>query len=322
MHEFSIWGRRAACLTGLLLALAAPARSALNNSTVVNVFTAHPIHFSDASRYNTAGVSGEEGGCIIRRDVELPAWSGPVQITARVVVYSTLLEGGDGDPWDRAGSVLLDIPGMAPIELLKFITGFGGRSDLRQDVSDLAPLLSGKRSLRAFDDTWVSPAWKLSFELICRPVTAPANPDWADGIFYNTGMTATQVGPEKPVVAVNIPPTTSQVTLTWYASGHCTDGTDAGGTGYWQISSFITGLGDISSWCASRIVLNGEEKKLLPIRTSTPLRIDLVDDSRLPVFAAAACIQVASALILLAGEPSEYAPSPWSAETRIQREIQ
>ncbi|HNW60915.1 MAG TPA: peptide-N-glycosidase F-related protein [bacterium] len=384
MHKFSLWGRRAARCTGLLLALAAPAHSAQNDSTVVSVFSDHPIHFGEASRYDTAEVVGEEGGRIIRRDVDLPVASGPVQIIAHVVVYSTLQEGGDGDPWDRAGTVLLDIPGMAPIELLKFITGFGGRSDLHQDVSDLAPLLSGKRTLRAFVDTWVSPAWKLSFELIYRPVIAPANPDWADGIYYNTGMTATQVGPDKPAVAVNIPPTASQVTLTWYTSGHCTDGTDAdefvskdnvisvdgvevyrykpwrsdcksfrsrnprsgrwgttwssdysrsgwcpgdivypvrldlssqlapgphqlrcavenirpadaSGTGYWRISSYLTGQGDIRNWRASRITLSGEGKKLLPVKNSTPLRIDLVDDSGLPVFAAAARIQVASA---------------------------
>ena len=64
-----------------------------------------------------------------------------------MLVFSTLQEGTDGDPWDRAGAVMLTIPGMEKIELLKFITGFGGRSDLRQVAfhggggTDFTPLL-------------------------------------------------------------------------------------------------------------------------------------------------------------------------------------
>ncbi len=384
MHQLCTSGRLAALSILLLLAPGNQGLHARTDSTVVSVFSAHPIHFGEASRYDTAEVFGEEGGRIIRREVDLPTFAGPVRIFAHVVVFSTLQEGAEGDPWDRAGTVLLDIPGMAPIELLKFITGFGGRSDLRQEISDLAPLLSGRRTLRGFVDTWVSPAWKLSCELIYLPVTAPANPDWANGIYYNTGMTATQVGPDKPAVAVNLPPTASQVTLTWYTSGHCTDGTDAdefvskdnvisvdgvevyryqpwrsdcnsfrsrnprsgrwgttwssdysrsgwcpgdivypvrldlsssltpgphslrcavenirpadaSGTGYWRVSAYLTGLGDLRSWHANRIALSGEEKKILPVRSSTPLRIDLVDDSGLAVFAAAARIQLAAA---------------------------
>lgn len=102
-----------------------------------------------------------------------------------MLVFSTLQEGTDGDPWDRAGAVMLTIPGMENIELLKFITGFGGRSDLRQDVSDLASLLSGRRTIRGFVDTWVSPAWKITFDLIYKPVTAPVNPAWANGVYHN-----------------------------------------------------------------------------------------------------------------------------------------
>lgn len=371
------------CLLAALALLPAAHPLFAQDSTVVRIFDAHPIHFGEAARYDAGGVYGEEGGRIIRRELDLPAFSGPVRITARVLVYSTLQEGGDGDPWDRAGAVMLSIPGMEHIELLKFITGFGGRSDLRQDVSDLAPLLSGRRTIRGFVDTWVSPGWKLTFDLIYTPISAPANPAWANGVYHNWGMTTPQVGPDKPSVKVNIPPAASQVWLTYYTSGHCTDGTDAdefvskdnvisvdgvelyrykpwrsdcknfrtrnprsgrwgntwssdysrsgwcpgdivyplrldlsaaltpgphtiryavenirpadaSGTGYWRVSSYLSGAGDVASWRPNRIAIGFESGKIHPVGTPGPVRIDLVDDSGLPVFVAAAEIRISA----------------------------
>ncbi len=369
------------CLLAALFSFPDGAMLRAQDSTVVRIFDAHPIHFGESAKYDTGSIFGEEGGRIIRRELDLPAFSGPVQITARVLVFSTLQEGTDGDPWDRAGAVMLTIPGMENIELLKFITGFGGRSDLRQDVSDLASLLSGRRTIRGFVDTWVSPAWKITFDLIYKPVTAPANPAWANGVYHNWGMTAAQVSPDKPGIAVNIPPAAERVWLTYYTSGHCTDGTDAdefvskdnvisidgvevyrykpwrsdcknfrtrnprsgrwgntwssdlsrsgwcpgdivyplrldlsaaltpgphtlrcavenirpadaSGTGYWRVSSYLSGNGQVSSWRADRIALSFESGKIHPAGTATPVRIDLVDDSGLPVFVAAADIRV------------------------------
>lgn len=362
---------------------AATALQAQGDSTIVKIFDQNMIHFGSGSQFDTPDVKGEDSGRIIRRDIELPAYSGPVQITAHLLVYSTLQESGSGDPWDRAGSVFLSVPGMEHIELLKFITGFGGRSDLRQDVSDLAPLLAGMRTIRGFVDTWVSPGWKMSFELIYKPLPAGTNPQWAYGAYYNWGMTTPQVGPDKPKVAVNIPPEASQVWLTYYTSGHCTDGSgadefvskdnvisidgvqvyryqpwrsdcknfrsrnpnsgrwgatwssdlsrsgwcpgdivypvrldlssqltpgahdiryavenirpaDASGTGYWRVSSYLTGQGNLGLYKANRFTLSFAADKMHAVRTTTPVRIDLVDDTGLPVFMAAATIEIAA----------------------------
>ncbi len=202
--------------------------SALMDSTVVRIFDDQMIHFGDAASYETADIKAEEGGRIIRRKIRLPSFSQPMRIKARLLIYSTIQPGGSGgDPWDRAGSVLLSTPGMAHIELLKFITGFGGRSELYEDVTSLSPLLQDSVVIRGFVDTWVSPAWKMTFDLIFKPDTTLQPATWANGIYYTWGMTAPDVTNDSPSVRINIPPRGERVVLNYFTSGHCTDGSGA-----------------------------------------------------------------------------------------------
>lgn len=193
-----------------------------SDSTVVQVFKTNFIHFGDPAKYETETVKAEESGRVIRRTLELPQFAEPVQITAHLIIQSTIdgCNSATGDPWDRAGTVMVSPPGMANIELLKFITGFGGRSDLRQDVSHLAPLLQGTATIKGFVDTWVSPGWRMDFELIYKKVTEPVNPSWNHGIFYHQDVKRDNVTVTEPTVEVNIPPGRERTILTWFTSGH------------------------------------------------------------------------------------------------------
>ena len=109
------------------------------------------------------------------------------------------------DRWDRAGWIRLVKPGMAPVELARFMTAYGGAITHEVDVTRLAPLLTGHCEFEVFIDTWVSPAWKVDAELVFTADTVgEVNPPaWALGaLFPDGGLTA-----EKPSVTaeVNIP---------------------------------------------------------------------------------------------------------------------
>ena len=67
------------------------------------------------------------------------------------------------DKWDRAGSIRLITEGQPDLEIVKFVTAYGGQTDWSVDVSALAPLLRGPVEMAAFIDTWVSPAWRVDF---------------------------------------------------------------------------------------------------------------------------------------------------------------
>src|SRR5262245_1640610 len=130
-----------------------------------------------------------KNGQIIEAEVELPA--APVnQRDARRIVVSVdiepaiITEGGKrrpADPWTRLGKVTCVLPaatdGTKPkpgaeqhpdiqeLELVRFITSFGGPGTFSQDVTSLAPLLQGKVKIRAFIGTITSPAWKVTVTL-------------------------------------------------------------------------------------------------------------------------------------------------------------
>jgi hypothetical protein len=90
---------------------------------------------------------------------------GAARIVLTVTVLPRLIEidGGfrPGDPWTRLGSVSV-VDGEDEIELMRFMTGFGGAGAFTQDITPFAPLLHGRRTLRAFISTWAAPGWELS----------------------------------------------------------------------------------------------------------------------------------------------------------------
>lgn len=353
------------------------------DSTIVPVFTGNFIHFGDPTLYETEDVKAEQGGRIIRRTLEIPEFTEPVRITAHLIIRSTInnCDQATGDPWDRAGTVMLSVPGMANIELLKFITGFGGYSDLKQDISNLAPLLHGSITIKGFVDTWVSPAWEMDFELIFKKASDVRNPSWNNGLLYLTGLKRDDVTDTEPAVDVNIPQNAEKVVLTYFTSGHAINGQDdefttrdnviyvdgqevhryrpwrddcrnfrsrnpcsgrwgttwssdfprsgwcpgdivypvvldvtnflsaghhnirfaienirkdASGFGYWRVSSYLAGWGDISNWQANRLDMTGPGNLIISPNTVVAFRLDLSDDTGYPVITANAQVQIGS----------------------------
>jgi hypothetical protein len=202
------------------------------------------IHFSpeDSSRADTGTVTAVDRGRAIRRTVDLPVFDYPVRILARVTTHPIPRDAASvHDPWDRAGTVSLILPDRPEVEVVKFITAYGGSTTHEVDVTRLAPLLSGRCVLQGFIDTWVTPAWKIDFSLVYEPVAVeatpawmkewteeadPGPPDWALPVVFETVTRAMMdTGPLR--VPVTIPESVTRVRLDYLVSGHCTDGRDA-----------------------------------------------------------------------------------------------
>lgn len=196
----------------------------------ISIFNENIIHFSpdDSAKYETDGVVCREGGRVIIRTVELPSFTPPVRITAHVVLAPIPKDELEVyDRWDRAANVRLEIPGGPDLELVKFITAYGGRTEYDVDLSHLAPLLHGRCVFKGFVDTWISPAWKMDFSLTFAPDTQAVNPDWVVPVMYNESVTRDGVGDKGIEAPVEIPAGLHRIVLHYYVSGHCTDGTDA-----------------------------------------------------------------------------------------------
>ena len=200
---------------------------AQSDSVVVDVFSDNMIQFGNSSPQNQVTV--EDNGRIISRNVEIPAFNYPVSVTAYLKYYSV------NDPWDRAGSVYLAANNNQNIELLKFITGFGTGSststqfvkyaEYTEDVTSLVSLLAGKVTIKTMIDTWVSSAWRVSVKLIFKKKESGVNPVWAKGIYNEQWLNEPKVTLTKPVVTVDIPVDVKQISVAYFASGHCSDGT-------------------------------------------------------------------------------------------------
>ena len=203
---------------------------AYGDTTTVHVFNDNGIHFGNESLYENDTVDVEDNGRVIARTLSLPEFQEPVKITAHLDVKSyldpELTNGDQGDPWDRSGTVFLSVPGMENIELLKFITGFGGHSNLSNDITNLAPLLQGEATIKAFIDTWVSPGWQVDFELIYTLVNTAENPDWANGLYFDSGLSKGEVTAQDPGLDVTIPEGHDRMKLAYYTSGHSTEGSE------------------------------------------------------------------------------------------------
>jgi hypothetical protein len=198
--------------------------------TTITIFHNNVIHFApdDSSKYETAMVTSLDAGRIITTTMEMQRPSYPVQITARVTVKPTVKDIRNvWDRWDRAGNVRLRKPGQADIEILKFVTAYGGRTVHEMDVSHLASLLDGSCTFLGFIDTWVSPAWQMDFELVYEQVLRNQAPQWVAGLVYDESMTRQRLVDGPQTIRVDIPDGTHRVLMHYLVSGHCTDGIDA-----------------------------------------------------------------------------------------------
>jgi hypothetical protein len=196
---------------------------------VVPVLQAAMVHFDpDSQAKDTApGLAHEDHGRIVRTRFALPADPPPGRIHARFTLHPVARTDREvWDRWDRAGNLRLVVDGRPDLEIARFMTSYGGRTDHVVDVSELAPLLRGERTVRAFVDTWVSPAWRIDFALSYEPDTLYTPPVWAEPIFYTDSFNAEEHG-DGTAVTVTVPPGLVRVVLRYFSTGHCTDGRGA-----------------------------------------------------------------------------------------------
>jgi hypothetical protein len=217
------------CLLALPFVARAQASLPRFAPTTVSVFSEEMIHFSpsDSTAFASHGVTVADMGRVIVRRLRLPEPPGPCRIFARVATIPIPKDELQvHDPWDRAGNVRLVLPGMADVEIVKFITAYGGFSEHEVEVTQLAPLLRGECVIKGFVDTWSSPGWKMDFSLRYESAPGTAPPDWALGLLY-TESVRSDTPPESLRGAVEVPAGLSRIELQYLVSGHCTDGRDA-----------------------------------------------------------------------------------------------
>ncbi len=220
----------------LLVLCAGTGVCATGEPTTLRVFDANAIHFLPANpdTFAAADVRSEDNGRVIARDVELVPLGDMIRITARLRIEPIPKdETSVHDPWDRAGNVRVAIPGMADVEIVKFVTSYGGVTEHEVDVSHLVPLLEGPVTFKGFIDTWLSPAWKMSFELAFESVGVPEhpgesneNPVWGTGLVYEQNVTEELMRDGPLEAEVEVPEGVGRVLMHYLVSGHCTDGRD------------------------------------------------------------------------------------------------
>lgn len=229
---------RPARALAVLLLLLQPHVAASRTSEVVEVFTSESVHFypSAPDTLTSPGVTVEDNGRVVVTSVELEPPDWPHRILAVVSTEPVPKdEVSVHDPWDRAGNVQLRTRGRPHIELVKFVTAYGGATEHRVDVTHLAPVLQGECEFAGFVDTWLSPAWKLSLSIEFEPAeewelletnASPAASDWVLPLLYEQDATAPNLGESGYEVSVVVPDGIERAILYYLASGHCTDGRD------------------------------------------------------------------------------------------------
>jgi hypothetical protein len=170
----------------------------------------------------------EDNGRIIARTITLPPSDSTRRLLAHLVINPIPKDEIEvHDRWDRAGDVRLSLPGKPDLELIKFITAYGGRTEYRVDVTHLSPVLQGEVTIKAFIDTWVSPAWTVDFTLEYSADSLEQVTRWVEPVLFESSYTREAQGDTGILVNIDVPTGQRRVILHYYVSGHCTDGTDA-----------------------------------------------------------------------------------------------
>jgi len=193
----------------------------------VEIFRERMIHFTpgDSTRHDSEEAYALGSGRVAARTIALEHPAAPTRVTARVATRPIPKDDLHvHDPWDRAGNVRLRLPGQPDIEIVKFVTAYGGVTEHEVDVTHLAPLLTGPCTFLGFVDTWSCPGWRMDFSLSFEYGGANAAPDWARGILYEESVTAARLAAGELVVEVEVPAGLERVVLNYLVSGHCTAG--------------------------------------------------------------------------------------------------
>jgi hypothetical protein len=211
-----------------------------DDATTVTIFDTVALEY-DASLPDPSQRDGyvlRHEGQVAERTLDLPPapedQRDARRITLKVVVEPRLVavEPGryrPGDPWTRMGNVTLVLDGEneepQELELMRFITGFGGPAVFTQDVTAFAPLLSGRQTLRTYLSTYLKPGWDVSVSLIWHDEKPGfRRPIIAHHLFNEQHVTATS---NVLRTTVEIPKGLDLPRLRILSTGHATDG--AGG---------------------------------------------------------------------------------------------
>lgn len=212
-------------LAGLVLTSSLKAQGV--DHETVTVFLNDPVHFNpdNPGGDSRPAVLVTDNGRLISTTAELPEFAEPVRITAHVSISPIPKDHlSVHDKWDRAGSIKLISADSPDIELVKFVTAYGGQTDWSIDVSQLAPLLQGRVIVGAFIDTWVSPAWLVDFSLEFTPDSSLPTFHWVLPLFMEQSYAAATYADTGLTVTTAIPSRQQRVMLYYLPSGHCTDG--------------------------------------------------------------------------------------------------
>jgi hypothetical protein len=210
----------------LLLSLLLLAQIA--SAQTVNIFDRTALHFSPDSsgKYLHQGEVALDNGRIVEKQVTLPKLTQPTRITAKLWLHPIPIdEIKVADRYDRGGNVRLLLADSLELEVLRFITSFGGETSHEADVTQLAPLLQGQQTFRASIDTWVSPGWELDFALEYVPDSTAQMPDYVAPIYYQDSFTQEKM-PAGVSTDISIPDSFAYSVIYYTSTGHCTDGRD------------------------------------------------------------------------------------------------
>jgi len=204
-----------------------PAVAGDRDATVV--FDAVPVRFApDGHELDSHTLTALDNGRAVRTTVHVPEIEGPVRITAHVIIEPVPRDDRSvHDKWDRAGNIRVVRADQPDLELVKFVTAYGGRTEYSVDVTDLAPALAGPTTFLAFIDTWVAPAWHVSLSLHFVPDTTAVKPAWVQSVIFEPSYTHEGAGDAGIEAGVTVPQGLERVYLQYLVSGHCTDGRGA-----------------------------------------------------------------------------------------------
>ena len=203
------------------------ARVPLAEELVIPVFDDNMIHFNpdEPGTYETVQVGAQDNGKVLVRQFEFEPVPPGTRILAEVTTRPVPLDPETvHDKWDRAGNLRLARPGEPEVEIVKFITAYGGETSHTVDVTQLAPLFRGTAEIRGFVNTWSSPGWEMDARLRYVPDPTAVQPTWAMPLFHEPSVTAASMAQGPLSVEVVIPQGLTEITLHYLTSGHCTDG--------------------------------------------------------------------------------------------------
>ncbi len=223
-------------LTWLILAGVSSVATVAAGESIV-VFDAVPIELDReiSDRTQRAGYVVADLGRTVERTLELPPLPDDQRSARRIVatveIDPVLTQGEDGvrpaDPWTRLGSVTVlrrgeADDGVIEVELLRFVTGFGGAGTFSQDVTPLAPLLAGPTRLRLAVSTFRKPGWKVTLTLTySRQGLGYRRPVWARPVFFEPAANSDN---HLLRASIEVPAGVAQPRLRVISTGHASDG--------------------------------------------------------------------------------------------------